>query len=426
MLSDEENRLLTQVGAGTPCGELLRRYWHPFMVAADLTPERPTKRVRLLGEDLVVYRTASGEYGLVGEQCSHRGASLYYGFVEDGSIRCPYHGWLYDLTGRCLEQPFEPAQSMMKHSIHHPAYPVQKLAGLLFAYLGPQPAPLLPRWDVLVREDGNRVIEVRLPLLECNWLQCQENSLDPTHVYYLHGHTRLMKGFTKHNQYRVIESFEFERIEWGIVKKREFGGDGEEGFGEMGHPAVFPNILHHGDGRGLQNLLDGTAPIDMHFRIPVDDTHTQILWVQFIPTKDGYPSEQREDPPVRYEYVKNDEGDFHRDTFPSQDQMAWETQGPLANRGKERLGAGDAGIVMWRELLKEQIEIVQRGGDPMGVIRDPAKNEIIEMGPRRIWDGEQWLPKPWVGWKPYDAWKSPVTSGSARLASTLGANAGKE
>jgi 5,5'-dehydrodivanillate O-demethylase oxygenase subunit len=414
MLTDEQNQELTQVGPGTPCGELLRRYWHPFLVAADLTTERPKKRVRLLGEDLVVFRKPDGTYGLVAEQCAHRGASLYYGFVEDAGIRCAYHGWLYDCAGKCLEQPFEPAQSMMKHTVHHAAYPVQKLAGLLFAYLGPQPAPLLPRWDVLAREDGERVIEIRLPILNCNWLQCQENSLDPTHVYYLHGHTLVTKGLRKTNQYRTIESYEFEVIEWGIVKKREFGGDGEEKFGEMGHPAVFPNILHHGDGRGLQNLLDGTAPIDMHFRTPLDDTHTQVFWVQFIPTKDGSRVEQVEDPPVRYEYVKNEEGDFHQETFPSQDEMAWETQGLVANRVKERLGAGDAGIVMWRELLAQQIDIVREGGEPMGVIRDPERNRVIELGPSRDWSGERWVPKPWAGWNPYRVWKSPVTAGSVQ------------
>jgi 5,5'-dehydrodivanillate O-demethylase len=267
---------------------------------------------------------------------------------------------------------------------------------------------------VLVREDGERVIEIRLPMLNCNWLQCQENSLDPTHVYYLHGHTLVTKGLRKTNQYRTIESFEFEVMEWGIVKKREFGGDGGESFAEMGHPAIFPNILHHGDGRGLQNLLDGTAPIDMHFRTPIDDTHTQVFWVQFIPTKDGSAVEQREDPPVRYEQVKNEEGDFHLETFPSQDEMAWETQGPIANRANERLGAGDTGIAMWRDLIQQQIDIVRDGGDPMGVVRDPERNRIIEMGPSRVWSGERWVPKPWAGWQPYTAWKSPVTSGSAR------------
>src|SRR5687768_7061315 len=105
MLSKEENELLTRVGPGTPCGELMRRYWHPVCATAELTPERPKKRVRLLGEDLVVFRLADGRYGLVEEHCRHRGVSLAYGFCEKEGIRCAYHGWLYDVNGRCLEQP---------------------------------------------------------------------------------------------------------------------------------------------------------------------------------------------------------------------------------------------------------------------------------------------------------------------------------
>src|SRR5258708_895166 len=108
MLSKEENQRLTAVGPGTPCGSLLRRYWHPIAVEGELTAETPTKRVKLLNEDLVLYRTRAGEYGLTPEHCSHRGASLYYGFIEEHGIRCAYHGWLYDIQGRCVDQPFEP------------------------------------------------------------------------------------------------------------------------------------------------------------------------------------------------------------------------------------------------------------------------------------------------------------------------------
>src|SRR5213080_4548262 len=148
MLSKEDNELLTRIGPGTPCGELLRRYWHPVALSRELTEERPRKRVQILGEELVLYRTGDGGYGLVGEHCSHRGASLYYGFLENGGIRCPYHGWLYDVSGRCVEQPFEPQQSMLKHTLRHPAYPVEELSGLLFAYLGPpEKQHLLPRLD---------------------------------------------------------------------------------------------------------------------------------------------------------------------------------------------------------------------------------------------------------------------------------------
>lgn len=119
VLTQQENEELTHVGRGTPGGEFLRRYWHPIAVAAELTAERPKKRVRIMGEDLVVFRDANGQYGLVAEQCSHRGCSLYYGFLEDGYIRCPYHGWMYDKEGKIVETPFEPAQSLLKFTVRH-------------------------------------------------------------------------------------------------------------------------------------------------------------------------------------------------------------------------------------------------------------------------------------------------------------------
>src|SRR5437762_670949 len=143
MLTPEQNERLSRVGPGTPGGELLRRYWHPIIPAAELTAEKPKKRIRLLGEDLVIYRGADGSYGCVAEHCAHRGCSLYYGFIEDAALRCPYHGWLWSADGNCLEQPFEPEQSMLKHTVRLAAYQVQRMAGLLFVYMGPAPAPLL-------------------------------------------------------------------------------------------------------------------------------------------------------------------------------------------------------------------------------------------------------------------------------------------
>ena len=137
MLSQEENDFLTRVGPETPGGKLLRRYWHVVAAAGEITDAKPKKRVRVLGEDLVLYRKPNGTYSLVGEHCSHRGASLYYGFVEDDGIRCPYHGWKYDDCGRCVEQPFENPETGFKDKIQHPAYPVMKSSGLLYAYMGP-------------------------------------------------------------------------------------------------------------------------------------------------------------------------------------------------------------------------------------------------------------------------------------------------
>jgi len=185
MLTDAENRKFTEVGPGTPCGNLLRRYWMPVAALSEITEDRPTKRVRLLGENLVLFRDLSGKYGLLPEHCPHRHVSLYYGFVEQDGLRCPYHGWKFNAEGACIEQPYERAGSPLAKQASVRSYPVQQLAGLLFAYLGPEPAPLLPRWETLVRKDGIRDIVV-LPVHNHNWMQAQENSHDPTHTFWLH------------------------------------------------------------------------------------------------------------------------------------------------------------------------------------------------------------------------------------------------
>lgn len=368
MLTKEENEMLTRVGSGAPAGNLLRRYWHPVTPASELTEERPKKRIKILGEELVLFRNEDGSFGLLGEHCSHRGTSLYYGFLENGGLRCPYHGWLYDRTGKCLEQPFEP-NSRFRESVHHAAYPVQSLAGLLFAYMGPEPTPLLPRWDLLVREDGTRSISVH-PILNCNWLQAQENSVDPTHTYYLHAYTMQSKGIRQgsyHN--RKIEKIDFEPFEFGIVKKRTYAGERPE----LGHPMVFPNMLR--------------TYKSMHFRVPIDDTHTQIFVVDFHPAEDGKTKPSGEGPSVEYVTTKDEKGEFHRETFNSQDEMAWETQGPVFDRTRENLGQSDRGITLFRKILREQIRIVQQGGEPMALVRDPEKNKIIQF----ISEEEKWV-----------------------------------
>jgi phenylpropionate dioxygenase-like ring-hydroxylating dioxygenase large terminal subunit len=133
MVSREDNELMTRVGPGTPCGDLLRRYWMPVCPAIELTKEKPKKRIKILGEDLVLFRDGAGRYGLVAEQCAHRRASLYYGFVEEDGLRCPYHGWKYDVAGKCIEMPFEPKGTPLMQEACQAAYPVEQLAGILFA-----------------------------------------------------------------------------------------------------------------------------------------------------------------------------------------------------------------------------------------------------------------------------------------------------
>src|SRR5213080_1823006 len=372
MLSQEENEWLARVGPGTPAGQLLRRYWHVVGAASELSNEKPKKRVKVLGEDLVLFRDRRGTYGLVGEHCSHRGASLYYGFVEEDGIRCAYHGWKYDPCGKCLEQPFESPETGFKAKISHPAYPVAKLSGLLFAYMGPpEKKPLLPKWDVLVRQDGVKKVDI-CEVLRCNWLQAMENSVDPVHTYYLHAHTLRMRG---NNQgayyYRPLNKLDFELVvhpAWaGIQKQRVFADDASHV--EAPHPLIFPNML----------MVPATNGYNMHFRTPVDDQNTQIFHVRFNPTRDGV--EVPEDPPAQFVSTKNEAGEFHMESFPSQDQMAWETQGPVANRPNEHLGESDRGIILFRKLLRDQIRTVQNGADPVGVNRDPQKDEVIRLIP---------------------------------------------
>jgi 5,5'-dehydrodivanillate O-demethylase len=185
MLTQAENERLTRVGPGTPAGNLLRRYWHPVAAKAQLL-EKSVMPVRVFGEDLVLFMDGTGKPGLVADRCAHRRVKLENGYATNAGITCPYHGWVYNTGGQCVAMPGEPEGSTFKDKVTITSYPVQELAGLLFAYLGPLPAPLLPRWDRLVWDNVYRVIGfVKIP---CNWLQCMENTPDPVHTEYLHGH----------------------------------------------------------------------------------------------------------------------------------------------------------------------------------------------------------------------------------------------
>ncbi|HET7393216.1 MAG TPA: Rieske 2Fe-2S domain-containing protein, partial [Candidatus Binatia bacterium] len=184
MLSKEENEMLTRVGRGTPGGEMLRHYWWPVGFSELVRKNGQSTKARLLGEDLVLFRDGNDQLGLLALHCSHRGTSLEFGRVEDAGIRCCYHGWLYDTRGQCLEQPAEPADSTFTKRVQHPAYKAQEIAGFIFAYIGPEPAPLLPNYDLFSREDGERHIGAGHDY--CNWLQRAENSVDQTHLVALH------------------------------------------------------------------------------------------------------------------------------------------------------------------------------------------------------------------------------------------------
>ncbi|MGE5540171.1 MAG: Rieske 2Fe-2S domain-containing protein [Gemmatimonas sp.] len=372
MLTPQENEFLTRIGLGTPAGALLRRYWHPVCPVAELTAQNPKKRIRILGEDLLLFRDGSGRAGLIPEHCPHRSASLYYGFVEPDGIRCPYHGWKFDVARKCLEQPFEPGNTRLRERVAPSEYLVEEMAGLFWAYMGPKPAPLLPRWEAAVSTRGTRRLNV-LPIIDCNWLQIVENSVDPTHTHYLHAHMMIALGIRDKGAYhaRPIQDFDFEIVHedtWTGVRKIRIWG-GENGERELGHPLIFPGTL----------LVPAEELIVMHFRVPVDDTHTRVIRIQYAPDADATEFDPNNPPIDYFPPFKNEKGEYDLRTFSGQDAMAWETEGPIVDRSRELLASSDRGIALYRRMLKEQIVAVAEGRDPIGLIRDPAKNREISI-----------------------------------------------
>jgi 5,5'-dehydrodivanillate O-demethylase len=360
MLTREENELLTQVRAGTPMGELLRRYWHPIAAIQELTDAQPTKFVRILGEDLVLYKDKSGNVGLIQDHCAHRGASLLYGRVEERGISCAYHGWLYDTAGNCLECPAEPAGSMFHLTVKMRAYPVQRLVGLYWAYLGPLPAPVIPRFDVWVRPDYKRWL-VLGPQLDCNWFQAIENAVDPYHSAILHqdaNHREPLPNTTR-GVVDTIDHIECFVTSYGIMKRHYY----KEGWTRQ-HPFIFPNTL----------ALEHVTQVN----VPTDETHMARYRICFGPRGEN-DAEDGAELPLTFHAPHKVPGDavhpfarfdLHAEVE-SQDYIAWETQGPIADRTVERLATSDRWIVQQREMFFENIAKVERGEDPFGVLRDP-------------------------------------------------------
>jgi 5,5'-dehydrodivanillate O-demethylase oxygenase subunit len=368
MLSVEENKMLTEVGKGTPMGDVLRFYWYPVAFSADV-PTGHTKAVRLLGENFVIYRDQSGTLGMIDESCPHRSVSMLYGIVEDCGIRCPYHGWKFDETGRCLEQPAEPPHSQFKERVTTGAYPVQEMGGLLWTYIGSMPVPELPQFDVYVM-DGVR--DAGWCVLPCNYLQIMENSVDPHHVEWLHGYYfeylgnkegfEAPKSFQKKHKATAFDDYEF-----GVIKRRILEGQSEDDDDwKIGHPLMFPYGMRVG-GAGIEQ---------MQIRVPIDDTHT---WVCFYTTHAPEGNTQVEDvnEVCIYELPwMRDDGLIRTDYVEGQDIMVWVTQGEITDRSKEHIGKSDIGAIKVRRLFKEQLARVAAGEDPMGVVRDPQRGRI--------------------------------------------------
>ena len=384
MLSKEENEMLTRVGPGTPCGELMRRYWHPVAATVQLA-ENPVRKVRILGEDLVLFRDRSGNLGLIEPRCPHRAMHMAFGIPEEVGLRCPYHGWLFDGTGRCLEQPLAPPDSTFKDRVGIAAYQVQEMGGIIWAYLGPQPVPLLPRMDLCER--GHELRQIVGHLLPCNWLQVMENRGDQPHAIYLHG--RLFQYALERQgrltddpsaRYNATMRQQAERMQRGaypvvqIVPNR-YGftkgmrdSDGPEDVWQLGGPVFFPYLVYPNGGNS------GSMRHDYQIGVPIDDTTTWHISYRSYTFPPEIKVPRQESIPYVEVPIQDENGTYILDYVLGQDMVAWYEQGQITDRTREHLYEGDKVVIAYRQMLKEQIELVQRGGDPMNVIRDPAEH----------------------------------------------------
>jgi 5,5'-dehydrodivanillate O-demethylase oxygenase subunit len=367
MLSKEDNERLIRVGPGTPMGELLRRYWMPIGALTEFD-KISVKPIRLLGEDLVLFKDLQGTFGLIDRQCAHRRADLSYGFVEECGLRCNYHGWRFDETGRCMEQPYDDIaapEARFRDKVGIKSYPVAMLAGLIWAYLGPEPAPLVPNWEPFTWKNGFRqIVFAEVP---CNWFQCQENSIDPVHFEWMHMNwdVRLRGALGPYSPKHL--KIDFEEFEYGFVYRRIREGMKEtDPLWTIGRVCLWPNALFTGS--------------HFEWRVPMDDENTlSVTWAFERVPKGREPYDQ--DPiPSWHGPVKDPfNGRWLTSHVMNQDFIAWAGQGRVADRSKEQLGLSDRGILLLRKRFFEDLDRLVEGNDPKAIIRDPHVNQCVSL-----------------------------------------------
>ncbi len=398
MLTREQNELLTRTGPGTPAGDLLRRYWQPVALSEELPPGGAPLPVRILGEDLVLFRDETGQPGLLGLHCPHRGADLSYGRLEDGGLRCLYHGWLFDRTGRCLEQPGEPAGSTFYQRIRHTAYPCLEAAGLVFAYLGPGEPPLLPAYEPFLVPDEQRF--VNRVYQECNYLQANEGNIDPAHVSFLHRQFRLRdpravpgsqtSADILYNR-DVSPTLAVEETSYGlrIFSVRRAGPEGQY--------VRITNFLYPNLSAIVGNQGRVGAGYSIHWHVPIDDERHWRYEITFSRTgpldKEAYRREIAAEMTPDRRLIRNQANRYLQDRaamltenytgmgryFPAHDAYATETQGPIQDRTQEHLGYTDKAITRARLMLLRGIRDVQEGRDPPHVVRAPEANHFPDL-----------------------------------------------
>lgn len=431
MLTKEQNDLLTHTDRGMPAGELFRRYWQPAALSEELPLGGPPLPVRIMGEDLVLFRDEDGQPGLLGIHCSHRAADLSYGRLEDGGLRCLYHGWLYDIHGNCLEQPGEPAGSDFRNKIHHPSYPCQEAAGVVFTYMGPGEPPLLPAYEFMKVSKEQRWVTKYFH--ECNYLQGNEGNLDPVHPMYLH---RFLPGSSMWQQRvpvapgRVTPAFistvdedaqppliEAEETSYG-VRLYAFYDRGERRFARVSN-FIVPN---------KSAVVGGPVPPGdgylLTWHVPIDDTHHwhyRMAFKRSGPLDQAHAHERASVMTPDYHLAAN-KGNRYRQNreemttqtysgmgpvFIVQDACVTEGAGPLQNRTDEHLGTIDRGIAAARRMLMRAIRDVQEGSDPPHIARKPEEN-ILE----GLFVGEEPVPAS-MDWATYRRHKNSTADGQA-------------
>jgi len=416
MVSAEQNALMTRVGPGTPAGKLMRLYWQPAALSDELAGERPVKAVKLLGQDFVLFRDEQGRLGLLDRDCPHRGADLAMGRLEDGGLRCPFHGWLFDTSGQCLETPAEPEGSRLCTRIRQQSYPVVERSGIIFAYLGPEPVPAFPALDCFEAPDSH--VFAFKGLLECNWLQALEVGIDPAHASYLHRffededpgaaygkQFRAASAGSDMPMTRVLREYgrpqiEVERTPWGMRLTALRHLDEAHT-----HVRVTNQLFPHAF------VIPMSAEMTItQWHLPVDDV-TCYWFAIFTSFSSPVDKQQMRDqrlalytlPDYRPRLNKSNNYGFDAAEQRSQtytgmghdinvhDQWAVESQGPIQDRTREHLGTSDKGIALYRRILLEAIDQAGRGERPLMVL-DAAEaaqmhgpSTVDGIGPRADW-----------------------------------------
>ncbi len=416
MPSEDENIRMTHTGPGTDAGAVLRRYWQPVALKEELQGPRPVKAVTLLGEDLVLFLSAAGDYRLARRACPHRGADLAYGRLEDEGLRCPFHGWLFDGRGNCLEQPAEPATSDGYQRVRHIAYPCIMRNDVVFAYLGPGEPPPLPALDCFTAPPEQ--VFAYKGLWYCNWLQALEVGIDPAHASFLHrfledesldeAYGRQFRDEAADSKVPLTQILrEHERPEIQLE-------DTDYGFRLISLRQLDQDSMHV----RVTNLLFPNAIVipmskDMviaQWHVPVDD-HSCYWYSMFIsfgePVDKARMRAQRLDmnppPDYRPKYGPHNQWGYDPqeqqfktytgmgDDINVHDQWAVESPGPIADRSQQRLGHTDVGIIRYRRLLVQTMNSLrdQQDAMPMGAgeasaqMRGPVA--IDEIGPAQDW-----------------------------------------